>query len=657
MSAPLLILSVTGLINLSLLSLMFLMRSKDTDQRSIIFFSLSIVFLLLWSCANFFADTSSNSEQGLFWTRATFVPALLMCLFILFFSIRFPIEQTKRTLINVIYPILVVIASGITFTYYGVSGATVEKGVGITAVNLGDGYTFVILVILSLIIHATYNFYYKYRTLSGKYREQLRLVLIGWLVFLGFAFFTNALLPLITGDATWGKLGPLGSVVMVAFITYAIIRHALFDIKLIVQRSLVYSVLLTLSGGLYMGLLFLTERLFSQNIEVDVIISAFITASVGIIVAPTLKKYFEKITDPIFFRDAYNYAEVLANLADALNKNIIERTIIKKTSAILAAAIRPESIDFVFGSNRMAGAGDFEIVMPIKNGEKIICVLCLGKKRSGGVYSREDISLLTIFTSQAGVALEKARLYTQVKDYAKTLEEKVEKRTAEIVALHKEQESMMHEISHGLQTPLTIMKGQLYFLRKQGYEADKIDTIDGSINRISLFINKLLGLYRLETAEPVKFKSVELRGLLIRIADELSGLMTERGVTYNLEFKKPVRISGDAEGLEEVFSNLIHNAIKYSKPEGGTKISVSIKTNKDSVVIKISDTGIGIPKEEVGNLFTKFYRVRNSSTKHVSGTGLGLVIAKKIVERHRGEMAVESEFGSGTIFTVRLPKK
>lgn len=213
----------------------------------------------------------------------------------------------------------------------------------------------------------------------------------------------------------------------------------------------------------------------------------------------------------------------------------------------------------------------------------------------------------------------------------------------------------MHEISHGLQTPLTIMKGELYFLRKEGYETDKIDTIDSSINRISYFINKMLALYRLETAPKTKYRNVDLRLMLESVLFSFSENLNKHNFTYELLAKKSVTVKGGADALDEVVSNLVNNAIKYSKTDQSNHLQLELATDKNNAYIKVKDGGIGITKEHLPKLFTKFYRVKDDKTKNITGTGLGLVITKKIAEQHGGNISVESEFGVGTTFVITLP--
>jgi two-component system phosphate regulon sensor histidine kinase PhoR len=126
----------------------------------------------------------------------------------------------------------------------------------------------------------------------------------------------------------------------------------------------------------------------------------------------------------------------------------------------------------------------------------------------------------------------------------------------------------------------------------------------------------------------------------------------------DLQFSAPSRLSmihADRNSMEGIFSNLISNAIKYT-PEGG---SVSVQLGEEGGFVKasVSDTGIGIKKEDLSRIFDKFYRVKSSETRQIVGTGLGLSIVKSIVDAHLGSISVESEEGGGTTFTILLPKE
>ncbi|MFZ2253002.1 MAG: GAF domain-containing sensor histidine kinase [Minisyncoccia bacterium] len=500
-----------------------------------------------------------------------------------------------------------------------------------------------------------YTIFKKYKRVSFLEKIKIKYALIGISLFVGPAVITNAVLPLWFNVYSLNSVGPLFSILMVSFISYAIVRHQFLDIKIIIQKGLIYSVLLSVIISTYIFLVFTFEYLFAKSSEVSILISALITTLVGIFGVLPLEKYFQKATDRFFFKDTYDYAEVLGSLTDVLNTNIALDTIVEKTTQTLEHSLKPETVAFSFNERGKPERED-TIVLPIKSNKKNIGYLVLGEKRSGDQYTKEDMSLLTTFATQAGTALEKASLYKQVKEYANTLEMKVEERTKEIVAIQKEQETLMLEISHGLQTPLTIMKGELFFLRKQGYDTVRVDTIDASIDRISAFIYRFLSLSRLGTAAVSEKVNLNLSMLLQNIVSFFEQETNGKSIQLTSNIADDIFVKGTKEEIEELFSNLISNSIKYMSKEGSRRIALILKEDENNAVITLQDTGIGIRAENLQNLFKKFYRVKEDETKGIQGTGLGLVICKKIVDMNGGSIGVTSTFGEGTTFTITFPK-
>ena len=128
-----------------------------------------------------------------------------------------------------------------------------------------------------------------------------------------------------------------------------------------------------------------------------------------------------------------------------------------------------------------------------------------------------------------------------------------------------------------------------------------------------------------------------------------------KGITLTSSIEPGIdMIKGDEIYIEETIANLLANSVKYTPLDG--KIEVCIKDQVDSVLIQVRDTGIGIPRDEVQNLFNEFYRATNARRIERDGTGLGLAIARQVVERHNGKIWVESEEGKGSTFSIVLPK-
>jgi two-component system sensor histidine kinase/response regulator len=169
-------------------------------------------------------------------------------------------------------------------------------------------------------------------------------------------------------------------------------------------------------------------------------------------------------------------------------------------------------------------------------------------------------------------------------------------------------------------------------------------------------INDWLDIARMNSGQIVSNrKPIPVIPLLSRLMDFYKPQAAENGLSLTVE---PVKgsdiVCGDDESLEQVFSNLITNAVKYNRPGG--RISISVEEEKSSIAVRISDTGIGIPAEHLPYIFDQFYRVPKASKKKIRGSGLGLSIAKKIIEAHDGLLTVSSSPDKGSTFCVRLPK-
>jgi signal transduction histidine kinase len=492
---------------------------------------------------------------------------------------------------------------------------------------------------------------------SKTYTEKLRIkyALLGIALFVIPAVLTNAILPLWFNIYSLNALVPLFSILLVSFISYAIIKHEFLDIKVIIQRGVIYTALLSVVTATYVGLIFLGEVLLQGSEAVNATLSAFITTLLGIFGVPRLKLYFEKITDPIFFKHRYDYATVLGELTDVLNKTIVLDTIIEKTQYILGQALKMSSLQFYLHGGEKPSLQEHELLFPVMSSKKKVGYIVLGEKRSGDPYTIEDKKLLETFAKQAGIALEKAALYKQVKDYATTLEQKVEERTQEIKNIQRDQESLMLEISHGLQTPLTVMKGELFFLRKQGADQEKIEVLDTSIDRISAFIYRLLNISQLESSLGKEQRELSLSSTLTSLLGFFQEEALRKNIILSGKIDNNITILGNEDEITELFSNLISNSIKYIGQKSEKTIAVEATIHDTVTVVTIKDSGIGMEALEVKKLFQKFSRIKNEYTKNIPGTGLGLAICKKIVEIHKGTIAVTSNLGEGTSIAISLP--
>ncbi len=227
--------------------------------------------------------------------------------------------------------------------------------------------------------------------------------------------------------------------------------------------------------------------------------------------------------------------------------------------------------------------------------------------------------------------------------------------------LDESRREFVANVSHELKTPLTAIKSAAETIRMDEEMDDEtrnffLDMVLSESDRMKRIVSDLLVLSRLDNKKTQwNIETFDIRRLVRRLCDVMRGDLEEHGhkITFGCDKELP-EITADRQRIEQVVINIISNAIKYT-PDGG-QIDIKLMKNKrGSVLINVTDNGIGIPKEDVEHLFERFYRVEKSRTQDAGGTGLGLAIAKELVEAHGGNIKVESELHKGTSVTIELP--
>ena len=225
----------------------------------------------------------------------------------------------------------------------------------------------------------------------------------------------------------------------------------------------------------------------------------------------------------------------------------------------------------------------------------------------------------------------------------------------------QELETMRREftsnVSHELKTPLTTIYGIADMLANGMVQHDDVaqfgENIRSESERLINLINDIVALSKLdEDTAPRENESVELYALAEEVLSRLKLNAEEKNVTVSLNGDR-VSLIGSRTVISEVVYNLCDNAIKYNV--SGGKLDVKISHIPQMAIITVSDTGMGIPKQHIGRIFERFYRVDKSRSRRIKGTGLGLSIVKHGVMYHNGNIHVDSEVGKGTVFTVELP--
>jgi len=227
--------------------------------------------------------------------------------------------------------------------------------------------------------------------------------------------------------------------------------------------------------------------------------------------------------------------------------------------------------------------------------------------------------------------------------------------------LERAQAEFVANVSHELKTPLTSIIGFVETLKGGAVENSKdrmefLKIIEDHSNKLHLLIEDLLLLSRVESGkQELHAEPIDLEKMIQRIFYLFDRSLKAKNLKVSFESApKPFLLQGDAKFLEQAFSNLIDNAIKYN--ETGGRISIRASYEPQTARIEIHDTGIGIPEVDLPRIFERFYRVDKSRSRESGGTGLGLSIVKHIIERHSGKIEAHHPEQKGSVFTITLPR-
>ncbi len=271
----------------------------------------------------------------------------------------------------------------------------------------------------------------------------------------------------------------------------------------------------------------------------------------------------------------------------------------------------------------------------------------------------DPIDKLVKATLQINAGDLSARSRIKGEDEISQLSKSFDEMAGSLEKLFNEQKSFLADASHELKTPLTVIQGYAEVallspeVRNNPEAANGFEGILSVTTQMKRIVNDLLFLSRSSLGKlPMEEKAVDLKNLLEKIQEDAKILAQTKNISYSLD-AVPATIVGDESRLRQVFFVLLDNAIKFT-PSGG-RIDVDTRVAGNVVRLGFSDTGSGIPEKDIPYIFDRFYQVDRSRSKE--GAGLGLAIAKVIIESHGGEVKVESQPGKGTRFSIDFPIK
>lgn len=569
-----------------------------------------------------------------------------------------------------------------------------------------EGLPAFMVFITVLISHAEWILW-KRSCESRSVNEKNQLRILFWSTLLTIPSASSNIAFCLYGEGQY-PFSSIGGLCYAILLGYAVVRYRLMDIEIVLRKGLLYALLTAAVTAVFVGAVLYFQGLLTRQTDWSVLLSTVIsTMAVAMFLQP-FRGRIQIAIDRRFFRTSYNLQQAVAEFTDAIVSEIdldqvlknmirlIERTFHASKVGIFLVNERKGEYQFATGLGFSADQnppalssghavvdwlsahrepvlqadvqwhplmeeGDLQervlneldqlgatVLLPILYESKLRGVVALGDKSSEEPYTIEDLRLLGTVANEAAVAIENARLVEALREE--------DRRKARFIT----------DMAHELKTPVTSIKLFAQILEDGVEDAAKrkqfLRILANESDRYVNLVNDFLYFTRIESPDfPLRKEEVSLYQLLdetlalfqVQAQEKNISLCYNPGITHDDRSSFPP-VCADRDRLKQVFVNLVNNAIKYS--HNGGQVVVDISRNGEYCITRISDTGIGIPPEELPSIFEKYYRSHHAREMvGAGGAGIGLTIARDIVQKHGGVLTVESEVEKGSTFIVRLP--
>jgi signal transduction histidine kinase len=303
------------------------------------------------------------------------------------------------------------------------------------------------------------------------------------------------------------------------------------------------------------------------------------------------------------------------------------------------------------------------VMVPLGTGSQVLGCLGVGMFENPRVWSAAEIELIQKVVSEVAEVFIQARLFRQSMQIVENDAE-----VHRLVELDKVKNDFIENMNHELRTPLASIIGYLEVImddvdaRAEPELVSSLTAVQRNAVRLQSLIENMMRISRTDFQNfPLVVSTVDVGHLLGDVVNSLHLGAEDSGVKLTLRLDSPAgdfRIDGDINQLEQVFVNLMSNAVKFT-PRGGTVTIVARRAHAagDFVEVKVTDTGIGIPPREFPNVFKRFFRASTATQASIPGFGIGLSLVHSIVREHHGTITFDSKVGKGTVFTVTLPAR
>lgn len=713
------ILAITLLAAISLGAVVFLRNPRSVFGRA---FSVFCIGLGLWSATNFLAGYDNVSHDMNVWANAIAYPLALVALLAgLLFSWSFAPVAKPNINALIRYALIGLVLTTVILSPTPLMAGQVLPGEAGPVFGTGSLLWLYVSVLAGIAVTTVYPFWVMARRGTLLIRQQGRVMFVGYsLAFVG-ALSASTILPALTGNWDIAVAGPPFTVMLASFIGYAIIRHKLFDIRLAVARSLGYGFTLVVLAAVYGFVVFgLARVLFGIQLPLGSQIYLSVATAVASMSFPLLKRFFDRVTNVVFYRDAYDSQELLDDLAKIAVSSLDIKRVVKSSTYVIASRLKVDRVvvalsgeedTWLYGTENVdtpekdakavhqfaqkvhestilfdeldetrhqklhSLLRKYDIALMVELAHRahgsraVLGYIVLGPKRSGNAYTQQDVKVLEAAANELVLAIQNALQFGEIQQFNETLQQKIDDATAKLrqanerlKVLNETKDDFVSMASHQLRTPLTSIKGYLSMVldgdmgKITAGQRKMIEQAFTSSQRMAYLISDLLNMSRLRTGRLTVMPGTVSLNRIIE--QEIAQLkrMAE-GNSVKLIVEEGEELPPIA--LDETkIRQVIMNMVDNAiyYTGRGGTVTVRLSQTPKSVELRVIDTGIGVPVADQHKLFTRFYRASNAKKVRPDGTGIGLYMVRKVVTALGGSVIFSSVEGKGSTFGFSFPK-
>jgi signal transduction histidine kinase len=486
-----------------------------------------------------------------------------------------------------------------------------------------------------------------YRRAAGPIREQLQYLFLGIGSFVAIATLCDVILPAL-GIFSLNFAGPAASLISIVATGYAITRHNLLDIRLVIQRGAVYmSILLTILASYVLGIAMMAQALHARAVVPSLLVIV-VALVIGVFGSRSIERKVESFLQPILFENPHSREAGLERLSKLLTSDMPSQTLLPRAAGMVKELLQVEwcfiveqltGIRYGLTSESSSSIGiPYALRIPMRVKKHYVGELVLGAKRSGEAFTNQERVLMrTIARLLAVVVAEEMPSSTSPQRARLGYQDTID------------------ELSHALQSPLTALKSGLGMLRTGMHEPSSVayERMEITVDRMSHMIRTMLELSRTGVNSSQELLSCDASRKIEYILEYVRIIAEVNDIELFEDIAPGIVIKLTKQQFEEVATNIISNSLRYTAGCPKRSVRVALTHAGHDALLTVSDSGIGIAEEEIPYVYGRFYRSANTTNR--PGTGLGLAIVKRIIDECNGTIQIESEVGAGTTVMVCMP--